>query len=94
MIRISQMKLPVEHSEEELVRKIQKSLRLNHRQFAYEIIRQSLDARKKNDKKFVYTVDVYMSDVNQEKRILEKVHDKNIMLTKMVEYHFPKHGED
>ena len=94
MIRISQMKLPVEHSEEELVRKIQKSLRLNHRQFAYEIIRQSLDARKKNDKKFVYTVDVCLSDVNQEKRILEKVHDKNIMLTKMVEYHFPKHGED
>ena len=65
MIRISQMKLPVEHSEEELVRKIQKSLRLNHSHFAYEIIRQSLDARKKNEKKFVYTVDVCLSDEKQ-----------------------------
>ena len=89
MIRISQLKLPVGHSREELVHKIQKSLHLKHDHFEYEIIRQSLDARKKQDKKFVYTIDVQLPN---EKRILQKVHDKNIMLIESAQYHFPAHG--
>ena len=59
-------------------------------QFSYEIIRQSLDARHKDDKKFVYTVDITIAEEN---RILRKVHNNNIMLTNKKEYVFPPSGE-
>ena len=77
MIRITQLKLPITHTEEQLHRKIAKTLRLGNQPFTYEIRKQSLDARHKEDKKFVYTVDI---KVDNESRVLKKVHDKNIML--------------
>lgn len=89
MIRISQLKLPISHGEAELRKKIAKSLRCRDQDFSYEILRQSLDARHKEDKKFVYTVDVTCRD---EKKILRKVHDKNIMSTNKKEYVFPEPG--
>lgn len=89
MIRISQLKLPISHGEAELRKKIAKSLRCREQDFSYEILRQSLDARHKEDKKFVYTVDVTCRD---EKKILKKVHDKNIMSTNKKEYVFPEPG--
>lgn len=89
MIRISQLKLPISHGEAELRKKIAKSLRCRDQDFSYEILRQSLDARHKEDKKFVYTVDVTCRD---EKKIPKKVHDKNIMSTNKKEYVFPEPG--
>ena len=78
MIQISQLKLPVSHTEADLRQKIKKTLRCGEASFSYEIIRQSLDARHKEDKKFVYTVHV---KAENEKKILKKVHNNNIMLT-------------
>lgn len=57
-------------------------------------MKQSLDCRHKEDKKFVYTVDVSLQDINQENKILRKVHDNNIMSTKKKEYIFPSPGEE
>ena len=91
MIRITQLKLPITHTEEQLHRKIAKTLRLGNQPFTYEIRKQSLDARHKEDKKFVYTVDI---KVDNESRVLKKVHDKNIMLTAEREYHFPTPGSE
>ncbi len=59
---------------------------LGNQPFTYEIRKQSLDARHKEDKKFVYTVDIKLDN---ESRVLKKVHDKNIMLTSEKKYHFP-----
>ena len=70
--------------EEQLHRKIAKMLRLGNQPFTYEIRKQSLDARHKEDKKFVYTVDIKLDN---ESRVLKKVHDKNIMLKKKKKYH-------
>lgn len=89
MIRISQLKLPITHTESELKKKIAKTLRCGEKSFSYEIIRQSLDARHKEDKKFVYTIEV---SIENEKKILQKVHNNNIMLTIKKEYVFPKAG--
>lgn len=90
MIRINQLKLPITHSLEDLEIKIRKTLFLKGNQdFTYEIIRQSIDARKKNDKKYVYSIHV---KVQGEKSILKKVSDKNIMSINPVEYTFPKPG--
>ena len=52
MIQISQLKLPISHTEADLRQKIKKPLRYGETLFSYEIIRQSLDARHKEDKKF------------------------------------------
>lgn len=50
MIRITQLKLPITHTEEQLHRKIAKILRLGNQPFTYEIRKQSLDARHKEEK--------------------------------------------
>ena len=89
MIRITQLKLPITHTEKDLKEKIAKTLRCGKLPFTYEIRRQSLDARHKKDKKFVYTVDV---SVNDEKKISHKVYNNNIMLAKESTYQFPEPG--
>ena len=58
MIRIRQLKLPVEHSREELTKKAAKALRVKPEDISrIHIERQSLDARKKPELFFVYTID-------------------------------------
>ena len=94
MIRITQLKLSINHTPEELNQKIRKELRLKNEGFTYEIVKQSLDCRHKEDKKFVYTVDLSLQDKNQESKILQKVHNNNIMLTRKKEYTFPSPGEE
>ena len=94
MIRISQLKLPVDHSEEDLIQSVRKHLQCGSRPFTYEIVRQSLDARK-GEKNFVYTVDVTIAG---EKKILQKfshmVNNNNVMSTNRPSYHFPEPGEE
>lgn len=91
MIRISQLKLPIGHTREDLENKIKKSLSVK-KAFTYEIIRQSLDARKKSEKKFVYTIDVTCSNEKTEREAVRRIHHKNIMLTDRQEYQFPESG--
>lgn len=93
MIRITQLKLSINHTQEELSHKIHKALRLKNESFTYEIVKQSLDCRHKDDKKFVYTVDVALQEKNLESKIVRKVHDNNITLTEKKEYKFPQPGE-
>ena len=69
MIRINQLKLPIGHTTAALEKKIQKALYLQNQPFTYQIRRQSLDARHKENKKFVYTIDV---KTDNENRILKK----------------------
>ena len=91
MIRITQLKLSINHTEEQLHKKIARTLKCPEGSFTYEIVRQSLDARHKEDKKFVYTVDVTAAN---EKQILKRVHNNNIMLIEKKEYHFPSPGTE
>ena len=90
MIRISQMKLPVGHTREQLEKKIAKILKNPGCSFSYEIKKQSLDCRHKNDKIFVYTVDVKIRD---EQKIARKVNNNNVMVTKEKVYQFPTPGD-
>ena len=91
MIRITQLKLPVDHRQEQLRKKIARTLKCGEDTFSYEIVRQSLDARHKDDKKFVYTVDV---STPAEKKLLRKNRDKNVTFFEKKEYCFPKPGEE
>ena len=82
MIRITQLKLSIDHTQEELHHKIRKALRLKNESFSYDIVKQSLDCRHKDDKKFVYTVYISLPDKNIESNIVRKVCNNNISLTK------------
>mgnify|MGYP000248993706 CR=1 FL=1 len=90
MIRISQLKLPITHTKIQLEKKIAKTLKNPGNSFTYEIKKQSLDCRHKNDKIFVYTIDVKIKD---EQKIVRRVNNNNIMLTKEKAYEFPSPGE-
>ena len=57
MLRISQLKLPITHTKEELEQKIRKVLRLSKTP-SYTILRRSVDARKKPELFFQYSIDV------------------------------------
>lgn len=90
MIRISQLKLSVTHTQAQLEKKIAKTLKNPGNPFTYEIKKQSLDCRHKNDKIFVYTVDVKIRD---EQKIVKKVNNNNVTLTKEKPYQFSQSGE-
>lgn len=71
MIRIGQLKLPSNHTEEDLRQKIGKVLHLKAiTDLQYTIQKQSIDARKKPDIYYVYTVDV---TVGNEKALRKRI---------------------
>ena len=82
MIKIQQLKLPVSHTRKELEGKIKKLLKISTEDLlSWNIRRQSLDARKKPELYFVYTIE---AEVKKEKQVIKKVNNKNVMLTKPV----------
>ena len=94
MIQIQQLKMPVEHEKKEIAHKIRKLLRLKPSQpFDFQIRKQSIDARRGQQPFYVYTVteDLGLS-ADKEQKLVEKVHNKNIMLTKEQAYQFPNNG--
>ena len=90
MIRIGQLKLNPDHTKQDLVEKIAKTLRISEKEILdFQIKKQSLDARKKPELKYVYTVDV---KVQNEKQILKKQNNNQISQVSESIYHFPKSG--
>ena len=88
MIRIQQLKMPLSHKREDIIKKAAKRCKIKPEQILnLEIVRRSVDARKKSEVCYVYTIDL---TVENEIGILKKVNDKNIMLTNRKKYQFPK----
>jgi uncharacterized FAD-dependent dehydrogenase len=70
MIRIGQLKLQPNHTEHDLIEKLAKMLHISEKEIVnYQIKKQSIDARKKPNITYVYTVDV---TVQNEAQILKK----------------------
>lgn len=89
MIRINQLKLELDKPETKLKDIIRKHLKLNpNHEFEYEIIKKSIDARKKEQLMYVFSVDVIPKNFS-EKEILKRIHNNNIMLTNREFYSFP-----
>lgn len=86
MIRINQIKVPIEHNEGTIEEKIEKLIKSKN--FTIErIVKKSIDARDKQDLMYIYTVDVSSKD---EDRILAKSrNNNNIMSTKDMIYKLP-----
>ena len=88
MLRISQLKLPITHTKEELEQKIRKILRLPKTP-SYTILRRSVDARKKPELFFQYSIDVA---VEKEDQVYKRCDRKQVMRVEKTEYHFPVRG--
>lgn len=79
-IRIINLSLGIDESTDLLKKKIAKKLRMNVDKVGdYKIIKESLDARKKNDLKFTYAINI---DLPNEKQLVEKLKDRDILLEK------------
>ncbi|MCI8483559.1 MAG: NAD(P)-binding protein [Lachnospiraceae bacterium] len=95
MIRVQQLKLPISHTEEQFLQKIAKLLHISPKEIlSCQIQKQSIDARKKQEICYVYTVDI---QVKKEAQVLQrrKENQKNqIFPAKDHCYQFPDSGQE
>ena len=94
MLEIAQIRLPCGTSREELVKKAAKLLRLKEQNFSLRITRHSVDARKKPELLDVYSVAVDLGNPARERKLAEKLHNRNVRYMEPVEYHFPEKKPD
>ena len=89
MIRISQLKLRPSDGRPELEQAVRKALRLKKEEtFTLEVLRQSIDARRKPYLYMVYTVAVSLSGETRERQILKQSRCRNAELWQMPEYRY------
>ncbi|MHB1676386.1 MAG: NAD(P)/FAD-dependent oxidoreductase [Sulfuriferula sp.] len=87
MLRITEIKLPLDHAPADLLAAICKCLAVNSAAvISHTVIRRGQDARKRPLIQFVYTADVR---VEHEAAVLAKLsHDKRVSLAPDTDYHF------
>lgn len=91
MLRIGQLKLQPGHSKEQLYEKTAKALRIPVKEIIeLNILKQSIDARKKPDIYYVYTVDVKVAN---EGTVLKKNSAGNVTKITEKSYSFPTQGD-
>ncbi len=90
MIRLQQVKLRPDHTEKQLRSLVAKTLRLKDDHFTMHIRRRSLDARKKPDIFYVYTVDVEVA--GEEKILKASKKNKQVSAVQPAVYRFPITG--
>lgn len=92
MLKVTGIKLHINHTDEDLLKKIADELKVRLKDIKeYKIIRKSIDARK-GQVKYIYSVNVLVKneiDIIGKKYI---INNKNIMSTNEKKYIFPKPG--
>lgn len=95
MIKISQLKLPMKHTEEDLMNAIAKALKQPIRKIkGYAIIKKSIDARKE-DIKYIYTVEVNLAldPKENENTVISRSKNKDVTFCDKASYEFKAAGE-
>lgn len=88
MIRVPEIKLSLNDNEDRLKFELAKKLRISEEDiFSYSIFRKSIDARKKNNIQFIYTLDV---DLKNEDRVLQKFSKQNVIRVPISNYEYKK----
>jgi len=92
MIRITQLKLPISHTREELERKAVRILGIRQEDVkSLRIVKQSIDARKKDGILYSYTVEV---EVSREGQVIRKAKDGRVGISHEDKYRFPLPGKE
>ena len=77
-IKINNIALSIDEDKDLLLNKVLKKLKISKDEVkSFKIIKESLDARKKHDIKYVYCVEV---EHNNEEKLVKKLKDKDIKL--------------
>lgn len=91
MIRINQIKVPLEHTQTDIVRKAADILRITaDKILSWQIRKKSVDARKKPDIVIIYTLDV---SVAAQEKVLAKCRSKQVQAVTEKPYRFPAQGD-
>ena len=90
MIRITQVKMPITHTQEDLRIRAAKLLRVSDDRIKkLEVVRQSIDARKREEISFSYVLDV---ETEQEEKVVRRCKNDKVSLNKEIPYRFPELG--
>lgn len=90
MIRVNQVKLPLSHRQEDILHKTAGILRIApDKILSWQIVRKSIDARKKPEIKVVYSVDV---NVASQDKVLAGCRSTQVQAVNDKVYSFPSEG--
>ncbi|WP_411169566.1 NAD(P)/FAD-dependent oxidoreductase [Clostridium sp. MB05] len=77
-IRVNNMALKIDEDKNLLIKKVAKKLKISIDEIQnFKIVKESLDARKKNDIKYIYCVEV---EHKNEEKLVNKLRDKDVKL--------------
>lgn len=85
MLRINQLRLPVEHSKEDLIRKVKKILCCEQIS-EISIVRRSVDARKKPELYYNYILDI---TVQNQQAVYRRCDKRRVVVQQEMKYRFP-----
>ena len=88
MIRINNIKLGIGFEDKDIESAIKKTLKIRNVP-PYHIFKLSLDDRKRNQIRYIASIDVEMAN---EQKIIKQLHNNNVTLTNPVKYSFPMTG--
>lgn len=95
MIQISQLKLRPDQGTDELFLAVRRILHLRENdEFSLEILKKSVDARKKPEIFYAYTLGVTIKNQEREKKILKKNRDRNVTQVTVKQYRIPEAHPD
>ncbi len=87
MFRIEQLKLPITYTEQELKLSICKELKISEQELlSYQIVRRSLDARKKSDIHYSFLVDAQVSNEKKLMKQLDRL--KRVSVSKETQFQY------
>lgn len=90
MIRITQVKLPLDHTEADLKIRVAKLLRIpDERVKKVRIVKRSVDARRRGETAFSYVLDV---ETDREEQVVARSKNPNASIYEEKPYHFPAPG--
>jgi len=89
MIRLNQVKLPLDHSEDALQEYVLTKLNITEQQLVnIHVFKRGYDARKKNQITLIYTLDVTLIDVDEAKLLISFEKDPNVRISPNTDYQY------
>ena len=90
MIRINEIKLPVSAGQDELKKKAAFILGISQSEITeLQLYKRSLDCRRKNDIKYIYSVDVTVSG-SEEAKLIPRISDPRVSRSEIYRYQIPE----
>ncbi|TEW46445.1 NAD(P)/FAD-dependent oxidoreductase [Psychromonas algicola] len=89
MIRLNQVKLPLDHEQSELQQSVLTKLNITEQQLVnIHIFKRGYDARKKNNITLIYTLDVTLTDVDEAALLKSLEADQNVRVSPDTDYQY------